>query len=293
MELFQNILKFLFPQRKEELYFPLKRILTFSPRNLELYKQALLHKSMFQMDEAGNEINNERLEFLGDAIIEAVVSNYLFRKYRKEQEGFLTTMRSKMVRRSTLGKLSKDIGLDKLVKASVSAESHNSYIGGNAFEALVGAAYLDRGYRCCQRFFMSLIERGYLNPKSLEQNEQNFKSLLLEWCQKYHLEIEFETQEYSSVNGKKPPFSSSVIIEGHLMGSGRGYSKKESHQQAAKIVLERLKNRARVSDHVIEDRYMRQVLTDVYKYYQSVKASDKSEFAMENLQEHGGVSDEI
>ena len=191
MELFQNILKFLFPQRKEELYFPLKIILTFSPRNLELYKQALLHKSMFQMDEAGNEINNERLEFLGDAIIEAVVSNYLFRKYRKEQEGFLTTMRSKMVRRSTLGKLSKDIGLDKLVKASVSAESHNSYIGGNAFEALVGAAYLDRGYRCCQRFFMSLIERGYLNPKSLEQNEQNFKSLLLEWCQKYHLEIEF------------------------------------------------------------------------------------------------------
>ena len=140
MELFQNILKFLFPQRKEELYFPLKRILTFSPRNLELYKQALLHKSMFQMDEAGNEINNERLEFLGDAIIEAVVSNYLFRKYRKEQEGFLTTMRSKMVRRSTLGKLSKDIGLDKLVKASVSAESHNSYIGGNAFEAWVGAA---------------------------------------------------------------------------------------------------------------------------------------------------------
>ena len=265
MNLFQNAIKFLFPSRKEELYLPLKRILTFSPHNIELYKQALLHRSMLKKDDYGHVINNERLEVLGDAIIEAVVSNYLFRKYGNEQEGFLTTMRSKMVRRSTLGQISKKIGLDQLVKRCISVESHNCYIGGNAFEALVGAAYLDRGYGCCQRFFVSLIERGYLDTNRLERNEQNFKSRLLEWGQKYHLNVEFKTEILGEPSTEKlPPFVARVIVEDHVMGKGRGFSKKESHQQAAKRVLQRLRENSRVGAHIIEDRYMRHVVEDIF-----------------------------
>ncbi len=265
MNLFRNAIKFLFPSRKEELYLSLKKILTFSPHDMELYKQALLHRSMLKKDSHGHMVNNERLEFLGDAIIEAVVSNYLFKKYGDEQEGFLTTMRSKMVRRSTLGQISKKIGLDQLVKSCVSIEAHNCYIGGNAFEALVGAVYLDRGYRCCQRFFVSLIERGYLDTNRLERNEQNFKSHLLEWGQKYHLNIEFKTEvQNDSPVAKTPPFVAKVIVEDHVMGKGRGYSKKESHQQAAKHVLQRMRENRRVGAHIIEDRYMRHVVEDVF-----------------------------
>lgn len=264
MYLFKNIHRFLFP-RKEELYFSLKEIFTFSPHNLELYKLALLHKSMLKTDAQGHHLDNERLEFLGDAIIEAVVSNYLFRKYQEEQEGFLTTMRSKMVRRSTLNQISRRIGLDNLIKASITAGTHNSFIGGNAFEALVGAAYLDRGYRKCQQFFLSLITRGYLNPDSMAEKEENFKSLLLEWCQKNRININFETDELNpEVCRKMPSFITRIIIEDHLMGQGRGYSKKESHQLAARRVLERIRERPRVADHLIEDHFMRKVVTDIF-----------------------------
>lgn len=219
---------------------------------------------MLAVDDNGQQINNERLEFLGDAILEAVVSNYLFRKYGKKQEGFLTTMRSKIVRRSTLGQLSKRTGLDSLIKSSILSGAHNSYIGGNAFEALFGAAYLDRGYSCCQKFFMSLIERGFLNPDKLEQKEQNYKSLLLEWCQKYKVDITYETEEFDSSDAKTPPFLCYVMMEGHVMGKGRGYSKKESHQQAARKALQRIKERPRVSQHLMEDKFMRLVTEDVF-----------------------------
>ena len=271
MNIFRTISEFLFPIRKEELYFPLKKMLCFKPHHIELYKQALLHKSMFYTDPEGHHINNERLEFLGDAIIEAIVSNYLFRKYSNKQEGFLTTMRSKMVCRSALNQLSKSIGLDNLVKASISTEAHNSYIGGNAFEALFGAAYLDRGYRCCQRFFISLIERDYLNLNGIEQKEQNFKSRLLEWCQKNHIIIKFETTELNeSIDSNKPPFVTTIIIEDHLMGQGFGFSKKESHQKAAHRVIQRLKERQRVAMHILEDRHMRMVISDIFQQNQNI-----------------------
>lgn len=264
MFLFQDIYRFLFPP-KEELYFSLKEILTFPPRNLELYKLALLHKSMSKTDRQGHHIDNERLEFLGDAIIEAVVSNYLFRKYGLQQEGFLTTMRSKLVRRSTLGIVSKRIGLDRLIQSSIPMEAHNSFIGGNAFEALFGAMYLDLGYGKCQKFFLSLMDRGYINLSHLEHKEQNFKSRLLEWCQKNHIEIDFKTVERNAgEHAKTPPFTSFVYIEQHVMGDGFGYSKKESHQQAAHYVLKRIEERPRVAEHILEDRYMRQIVADIF-----------------------------
>lgn len=275
MNLFRYIQKFLLPQKKGELYYSLKKILGCSPHNIELYRQALLHKSMLVTDKEGHQINNERLEFLGDAIIEAVVSNYLFRKYGNEQEGFLTTTRSKMVRRSTLGKLSQKIGIDDLVRSSIPMEAHNSYIGGNAFEALFGALYLDRGYRRCQRFFLSLIDRGFIDTERMVKHEQNFKSHLLEWGQKYHNEIQFVSHENSTDdNSGKAPFYTEVWIEDLCLGRGRGYSKKESHQQASRRVLQRLKEHPHLYDFVHQSRLQRLVISDLKTVSEGMEMED-------------------
>lgn len=264
MSLLQQFKEFLFPHRKEELYFSLKQILGCKPRNLELYRQALLHKSVAACDQEGHHINNERLEFLGDAIIEAVVSNYLFRKYGQEQEGFLTTTRSKMVRRSTLGRISRNIGLDDLVKTSIYTEAHNSYIGGNAFEALFGALYLDRGYRKCQRFFISLIERGYIDTESMVRKEQNFKSHLLEWGQKYHFNIQFISHEdEDETDTRRAPFYTEIWVEDLCMGRGRGFSKKESHQQAARRVLQKIKEHPHLLNLVRQSHLQQSVVQDL------------------------------
>ena len=135
------------PFRKEkELFSSLKDILGFYPHNINLYKQALLHKSMGRRNEKGRPLNNERLEFLGDAVLSAVVGDIVFRHFEGKREGFLTNTRSKLVSRNTLGKLAQEMGIDQLVKSSDHSTSHNSYKNGNAFEALVGAIYLDRGY---------------------------------------------------------------------------------------------------------------------------------------------------
>ena len=263
MNMFHNVRKFLFPHKKGELYYSLKKILGCAPHNMEFYRQALLHKSMLATDNKGHHINNERLEFLGDAIIEAVVSNYLFRKYGKEQEGFLTTTRSKMVRRSTLGKLSQQIGLNDLVRSCILTDAHNSYIGGNAFEALFGALYLDRGYRCCQRFFLSLIDRGFINTEQMIKHEHNFKSHLLEWGQKYHSDIRFVSREETIDEiSKKGPFYTEVWVEDLCIGRGRGYSKKESHQQASRRVLQKMKEHPHLVDFIRESRLQRLVISD-------------------------------
>ena len=267
MNVLQKFNGFLFPQRKEELYVSLHNMLGFRPRNLDIYRLALRHKSLNRKDDdhtVKRTDDNERLEFLGDAILEAVVSNYLFRKYPKKPEGFLTTSRSKMVRRSTLGQLATKIGLEQLVKAHILSEAHNSYIGGNAFEALVGAIYMDRGYRHCQRFFVSLIERGYINTEQVVHKEQNFKSLVLEWSQKYKVHVNFVTYELEPAsNAKRPPFLSEVYAEETRIGRGRGFSKKESHQQAARRARQALQDHPHLRQQIIHTRMLRQVIGDM------------------------------
>ena len=141
------------PFRKEkELFSALYQILGFYPRDISLYKQALLHKSVGRKNEKGKPLNNERLEFLGDAILDAVVGDIVYRHFEGKREGFLTNTRSKLVSRSTLGKLSQEIGIPQLIQSAGHTTSQNSYMNGNAFEALVGAIYLDRGYGACMQF---------------------------------------------------------------------------------------------------------------------------------------------
>lgn len=231
------------PFRKEkELYSSLYQILGFYPKDIRFYKLALLHKSSSVKSEQGKWINNERLEFLGDAILDAVVGDVVFRRFEGKKEGFLTNARSKIVQRETLNKVAMEIGLHKLIKYSVhSNNSHNSNMCGNAFEALIGAIYLDRGYDCCMQFMLHRILDKYVSVDSMAYKEVNFKSKLIEWTQKNKVEISFELLEQGSENDGTPTFSSQVFLQGIQCGSGKGYSKKESQQLAAKETLELLK----------------------------------------------------
>lgn len=231
------------PFRKEkELYSSLYQILGFYPGNIRFYKQALLHKSSSVKSEQGKWINNERLEFLGDAILDAIVGDIVFRRFEGKKEGFLTNARSKIVQRETLNKVAMEIGLHKLIKYSVhSNNSHNSNMCGNAFEALIGAIYLDRGYNSCMLFMKERILDKYISVDSIAYKEVNFKSKLIEWTQKNKINISFELLEQTTESDGTPTFSSQVSLEGIKCGSGKGYSKKESQQTAAKETLEMLK----------------------------------------------------
>lgn len=217
------------------------RILGFFPRNIKVYQQALLHKSISMRSEKGRPINNERLEFLGDAILDAIVGDIVYRHFEGRREGFLTNTRSKIVQRETLNKLAVEIGLDKLVKYSTRSSSHNSYMYGNAFEAFIGAIYLDQGYDRCKQFMEEKIFKNYIDLDKMSRKEVNFKSKLIEWSQKNKMEVSFELIEQFLDEEYNPMFHTEVRIEGISAGTGTGYSKKESQQNAAQMALKKLR----------------------------------------------------
>lgn len=227
--------------KDRESYFCFYRILGFYPRNIRLYEQALLHKSTAVRSEKGRPLNNERLEFLGDAILDAIVGDIVYQHFEGKREGFLTNTRSKIVQRETLNKLAVEIGLDKLIKYSTRSSSHNSYMYGNAFEAFIGAIYLDRGYECCKQFMQKKIIEPYIDLDKLSRKEVNFKSKLIEWSQKNKMEVSFELIEQFLDKENNPVFQTEVRIEGILGGSGTGYSKKESQQNVAQMALKKIK----------------------------------------------------
>ena len=225
--------------RKSYLCF--YKILGFFPRNIQIYQQALLHKSTSVRSEKGRPLNNERLEFLGDAILDAIVGDVVYRHFEGRREGFLTNTRSKIVQRETLNKLAVEIGLDKLVKYSTRSSSHNSYMYGNAFEAFIGAIYLDQGYERCKQFMEQKIFKKYIDLETMSRKEVNFKSKLIEWSQKNKMEVSFELIEQFLDKDYNPMFHTEVRIEGLSAGTGTGYSKKESQQNAAQMALKKLK----------------------------------------------------
>ncbi|GAA6246137.1 ribonuclease III [Bacteroides uniformis] len=204
----------------------------------------MLHKSISMRSEKGRPINNERLEFLGDAILDAIVGDIVYRHFEGRREGFLTNTRSKIVQRETLNKLAVEIGLDKLVKYSTRSSSHNSYMYGNAFEAFIGAIYLDQGYDRCKQFMEEKIFKNYIDLDKMSRKEVNFKSKLIEWSQKNKMEVSFELIEQFLDEEYNPMFHTEVRIEGISAGTGTGYSKKESQQNAAQMALKKIKDAA-------------------------------------------------
>lgn len=231
-------------RKDRESYLCFYRILGFFPRDIKVYQQALLHKSTSVRSEKGRPLNNERLEFLGDAILDAIVGDIVFRHFEGRREGFLTNTRSKIVQRETLNKLAVEIGLDKLVKSSTRSCSHNSYMYGNAFEAFIGAIYIDQGYERCMEFMKKRIFNNYIDLEKMSRKEVNFKSKLIEWSQKHKMEVSFELIEQFLDKDYNPMFHTEVRIEGLSAGKGTGYSKKESQQNAAQMALKKIKNDA-------------------------------------------------
>ena len=236
--------------KDRESYFCFYKILGFYPRNIQLYQQALLHKSTSIRSEKGRPLNNERLEFLGDAILDAIVGDIVYKHFEGRREGFLTNTRSKIVQRETLNKLAVEIGLDKLVKYSTRSSSHNSYMYGNAFEAFIGAIYLDQGYERCKRFMEEKIFKNYIDLDKMSRKEVNFKSKLIEWSQKSKVEVSFELIEQFLDEDYNPMFHTEIRIEGISAGKGTGYSKKESQQNAAQAALKKIKNDASFKEQI-------------------------------------------
>lgn len=235
-----DIIKLRF-RKDRELYFSLSRILGFVPHNIDFYKQALLHKSIARRNEKGKLVNNERLEFLGDAVLDAVVGDIVYRHFPGKREGFLTNTRSKLVQRDMLNKLADEMGITRLVLSSGHNMSHNSYMGGNAFEALVGAIYLDKGYDACMRFMNKRILAHLVNIDKVAYKEVNFKSRLIEWTQKNKVQMQFKMLEQKRDENGNPVFKYMAVIENVECCSASGYSKKESQQMASKLTMERLR----------------------------------------------------
>lgn len=230
----------LFSSSRKEFYLFLKDLLGFYPQKLKLYDLAFVHKSASTVDSQGNFVNNERLEFLGDAILGAIIAEFLYNRFPQEDEGFLTKTRSKLVNRTFLTKLTFDMGLNVFIDSNTTKTIDKSHIYGDALEALIGAIYLDKDYQAAKYFVTKRILSEFVNLNKIEQEDTNFKSQLIEWSQKNKREVNFETIEEINEKSKQPKFIAAVEIDKKEVGKGTGSSKKEAQQNAAKETLKKL-----------------------------------------------------
>ncbi|MEI7661904.1 MAG: ribonuclease III [Bacteroidota bacterium] len=210
----------------------IKSILGYKPGNIFLYHLAFLHKSVAQMSLGGIRINNERLEFLGDAILDAVTADYLFKTFPTKDEGFLTEMRSKIVSRVTLNKLSQKMGIDQLIQLDGSSSGTFRSFKGDAFEALIGAMYLDKGYDFTRKIVLERIIKHYFNIDDLVNQEVNFKSKIIEWAQRERKQVQFNVCDEVGT-GYKKQYIVELTIDGDPIARGQDYSIKGAEQNAA------------------------------------------------------------
>lgn len=212
-------------------------ILGFVPGNVRLYKTAMTHSS----SATGNRklACNERLEFLGDAVLSSVTADFLYSKFRREREGFLSKSRSNLVCRERLNELALEIGLDKFVTACGLPRQHNSYVYGNALEALIGAIYVDKGYKYCRRFLLNKVFSRLSDIDAVVKSDKNYKSRLIEWCQKNHKEADFRIV-FEEIRKDGAYFVCELFVDGGSCGNGEGYSKREAQQKAARQAIELL-----------------------------------------------------
>lgn len=229
------------PHRGKEPYLTFYNVLGFYPDRIDLYREAMTHRSSSIRSEKGRWVNNERLEFLGDAILDAIIADILYKQFQHKKEGFLTSTRSRIVQRESLNKLAIELGLDKLIVSSTRNLAHNTNIYGDALEAIIAAIYLDQGYKVAKKFVYETLIKQHMNIDKVLKSEVDFKSRLIEWGQKNKVDVDFEVTESSYDAQNNPVFVSCVRVANVKVGSGRGYSKKESHQMAAKVAIKKLR----------------------------------------------------
>ncbi len=227
---------------KKESYHSFYKVLGFFPSNIEYYEEALSHKSLSRELKGKHVHDNERLEFLGDAILSTIIADIIYRKFPDKDEGFLTNTRSKIVQRNTLNHVAIELGLDKMILTSSRINFHKNHIYGNALEAFIGAVYLDQGFEKTKKFIENKILNTYLNLENLVKKEVNFKSKLIEWSQKYKVGIKFELIEHFKDSDNNPIFQTRAILGEIPVGIGIGYSKKESQQEAAKMAIKKIRS---------------------------------------------------
>ncbi len=232
MKYIRNIFNSRF-KRNGSFFMELSKILGFKPKNITFYKNAFTHRSMNIKDASGNAINYERLEFLGDAMLSSVIASYLYLEVPSGDEGYLTKMRSKIVSRKHLNELGKELKLIKLVESKIPATQFGDNIHGNLFEALVGAIFLDGGYKQCEKFIYKRIITPHVDITKLEGKVISYKSLLIEWCQKEKKSFNFHVYEDTG-NDNLRHFSVKLSIDNKLAAKARATSKKKAEEKAAK-----------------------------------------------------------
>ena len=224
---------------KPNIYSQFRKITGFLPGNPDLYELAITHKSACLTLPDGTSVNNERLEYLGDAILNAIIADYLYLQFPESDEGFLTQLRSKIVKRKELNKLAYLLGISSLIITNRNQHQEKANILGNALEAIIGAIYLDKGYYRAKKFVITKILVKHLDLERLSRKESDFKSRIIEWAQKNKKEISFLSQETND-GSRDPVFVSRVVIQDEELGSGTGYSKKDAEQRAAEEALEKI-----------------------------------------------------
>jgi ribonuclease III len=230
----------LFSSSRKEFYAFIKNLTGFSPLKLKLYDIAFMHKSATSVDSLGNPVNNERLEYLGDAVLGAIVADYLYNRFPGKDEGFLTQLRSRIVNRSFLTQLTFKMELNRFVSSNTSSINETSHIYGDVFEAFIGAIYLDNGYKAAMKFVVKKVLPEYVDIYELEKSNTNYKSQMIEWGQKNRKNIEFSTINNPEFGSNNQPFISEIFIDGEIAGQGGGFSKKEAQQNAARTALDKL-----------------------------------------------------
>lgn len=242
----------LFSKTRKEPYLHFQKVLGFYPDKIEYYQLAVRHRSVSVPTDNGHLLSNERLEFLGDAVLNSVVTDILYRRYENQREGFLTNTRSKIVKRDSLNQLALEIGLDKLMQASKHVNTHtNNNIYGNALEALLGAIYLDYGYKKCKKFVEERLLRSFVDIDKVAEDEVNFKSKIIEWSQKCRLQVEFVLVNEQLNSANKHIFHTQLVISGKTICEATGSSKKESQQNAASKAFQLINANPRFIEDVL------------------------------------------
>lgn len=227
---------------KKDFNSRLKKILGFRPRNLRLYEAAFIHRSASYVLPDGKKINNERLEYLGDAVLDTILSDYLFEKFPDASEGFLTKIRSRIVNREVLNNLALSMGINKLLVSNVNSVQNSKNLCGDAFEALLGSIFLDKGFRKTKKIFIKKIFRKYLDLNNIINTDTDYKSLVFEWVQKNRANLIFNYNEEYDFDQKKSVFSATLLINKEKYGKGQGASKKEAEQEASCKAWEKIRN---------------------------------------------------
>jgi ribonuclease III len=227
---------------KHEFSSRLRSLLGFMPHDLRIYEIAFIHRSASFVLPDGKKINNERLEFLGDSVLDTILSDFLFVRFPDANEGFMTKIRSRIVNGEVLNQLAVSMKIDELLVSNISSNQQTRHLYGNALEALIGAIFLDRGFKKTKKFFIDKVLDKFLDFNSIVNTESDYKSLVFEWVQKKKTTLGFKYDEEYDFNLRKSVFTTELSIDKEILGRGQGASKKEAEQEAACMAWGKLRD---------------------------------------------------